>query len=319
MKVASNLVKDIRKYYCDQLCSIYDKDEANAMILILFEHYFNIDRVKMALEPDIRLSESEMLKIHFAVKDLLKNKPIQYIIGETELCELKFKVNEDVLIPRPETAEMIYKIVNKSTSQQVNKSTSQSQCQSQCQSSTANSQKPKAKSQKLILDIGTGSGCIAISLAKMLPEAQIYALDISEKALVVAKENAKINDVNITFIHEDILTQTQTQTLTQTKFDIIVSNPPYVRELEKSGMRDNVLKWEPHNALFVSNNNPLIFYRSILEFAKSHLKENGEIWFEINEFLGKEMIDLCHELGFSDVEIYKDFRGKERIMAIHNS
>ena len=144
MKVASNLVKDIRKYYCDQLCSIYDKDEANAMILILFEHYFNIDRVKMALEPDIRLSESEMLKIHFAVKDLLKNKPIQYIIGETELCELKFKVNEDVLIPRPETAEMIYKIVNKSTSQQVNKSTSQSQCQSQCQSSTAKSQKPKA-------------------------------------------------------------------------------------------------------------------------------------------------------------------------------
>ena len=310
MKVASNLVKDIRKYYCDQLCSIYDKDEANAMILILFEHYFNIDRVKMALEPDIRLSESEMLKIHFAVKDLLKNKPIQYIIGETELCELKFKVNEDVLIPRPETAEMIYKIVNKSTSQQVNKSTSQSQCQCQCQSSTA-------KSQKLILDIGTGSGCIAISLAKMLPEAQVYALDISEKALVVAKENAKINDVNITFIHEDILTQTQT--LTQTKFDIIVSNPPYVRELEKSGMRDNVLKWEPHNALFVSNNNPLIFYRSILEFAKSHLKENGEIWFEINEFLGKEMIDLCHELGFSDVEIYEDFREKERIMAIHNS
>ena len=317
MKVASNLVKDIRKYYCDQLCSIYDKDEANAMILILFEHYFNIDRVKMALEPDIRLSESEMLKIHFAVKDLLKNKPIQYIIGETELCELKFKVNEDVLIPRPETAEMIYKIVNKSTSQQVNKSTSQSQCQSQCQSSTAKSQKPKAKSQKLILDIGTGSGCIAISLAKMLPEAQVYALDISEKALVVAKENAKINDVNITFIHEDILTQTQTQT--QTKFDIIVSNPPYVRELEKSGMRDNVLKWEPHNALFVSDDNPLIFYRKILEFAKSHLKENGEIWFEINEFLGKEMIDLCHELGFSDVEIYEDFRGKERIMAIHNS
>ena len=312
MKVASNLVKDIRKYYCDQLCSIYDKDEANAMILILFEHYFNIDRVKMALEPDIRLSESEMLKIHFAVKDLLKNKPIQYIIGETELCELKFKVNEDVLIPRPETAEMIYKIVNKSTSQQVNKSESVSESVSEF-----NSQKPKAKSQKLILDIGTGSGCIAISLAKMLPEAQVYALDISEKALVVAKENAKINDVNITFIHEDILTQTQTQT--QTKFDIIVSNPPYVRELEKSGMRDNVLKWEPHNALFVSDDNPLIFYRKILEFAKSHLKENGEIWFEINEFLGKEMIDLCHELGFSDVEIYEDFRGKERIMAIHNS
>lgn len=304
MKVASNLVKDIRKYYCNQLCSIYDKDEANAMILILFEHYFNINRVKIALEPDLRLSESEMLKIHFAVKDLLKNKPIQYIIGETEFCELKFKVNEDVLIPRPETAEMIYKIVSKSPSLQVSKSSSQSQ------SSTANS-------QKLILDIGTGSGCIAISLAKMLPEAQVFALDISEEALKVAKENAKINGVNITFIQENILTMTQT--MTQTKFDIIVSNPPYVRELEKADMQDNVLKWEPHNALFVSDDNPLIFYRSILEFAKNHLKENGEVWFEINEYLSKEMIDLCHGLGFSDIKIYKDFRGKERIMAIHNS
>lgn len=304
MKVASNLVKDIRKYYCDQLCSIYDKDEANTMILILFEHYFNIDRVKMALEPDIRLSESEMLKIHFAVKDLLKNKPIQYIIGETDFCELKFKVNENVLIPRPETAEMIYKIVNESPSHQVTKS-------------EFNSQKPKAKSQKLILDIGTGSGCIAISLAKMLPESHVYALDISEKALVVAKENAKINDANITFIQDDILTMTKT--MTQTKFDIIVSNPPYVRELEKADMRDNVLKWEPHNALFVSDDNPLIFYRKILEFAKTHLNDNGEIWFEINEYLSKEMIDLCHELGFSNVKIHKDFRGKERIMAIYNS
>ena len=260
----------------------------------------------MALEPDIRLSESEMLKIHFAVKDLLKNKPIQYIIGETEFCELKFKVNENVLIPRPETAEMIYKIVNESPSLQVSKSPSQSQSQS----STANN-------QQLILDIGTGSGCIAISLAKMLPESHVYALDISEKALVVAKENAKINDANITFIQDDILTMAQT--MTQTKFDIIISNPPYVRELEKADMRDNVLKWEPHKALFVSDDNPLIFYRKILEFAKTHLNDNGEIWFEINEYLSKEMIDLCHELGFSNVKIHKDFRGKERIIAIHNS
>ena len=299
MKVASNLVKDIRKYYCDQLCSIYDKDEANAMILILFEHYFNIDRVKMALEPDLRLSESEMLKIHFAVKDLLKNKPIQYIIGETEFCELKFKVNENVLIPRPETSEMVYKIVNKTTGQQDNEFYSHR----------------NAESRLSILDIGTGSGCIAISLAKMLPGSKVYALDISEKALNVAKENAINNNVDVTFIHDDILTPTQTQS----KFDIIVSNPPYVRELEKAEMRNNVLKWEPHNALFVSDNDPLIFYRKILEFAKTHLNENGEVWFEINEFLGKEMTDLCLESGFSNVKIFKDFRGRERIMAIHNS
>ena len=285
MKVPSNLVRDIRKYYCEQLCSIYDNDEANAMILILLEHYFNITRVKMALEPDMRLSESEMLTFHFAVKDLLKNKPIQYIIGETEFCDLKFKVNENVLIPRPETSEMIYKIVNR--------------------------QRTTDNRQLSILDIGTGSGCIAISLAKQIPNSKVYALDISEKALEVAKENAINNDAEVAFIHNDILSL---KNKIETKFDIIVSNPPYVRELEKAEMRDNVLNWEPHNALFVSDNDPLIFYRNILEFAKNNLKQNGEIWFEINEYLGKEMTDLCKEYGFSDVEIFKDFRGKERAL-----
>lgn len=287
MKVPSNLVRDIRNYYCEQLCSIYDKNESNTLILILFEYYFNINRIKMSLEPELRLSESEMLKLHFAVKDLLKNKPIQYIIGETEFCDLKFKVNENVLIPRPETSELVRLI--------------------------ANSHQPSTISN--ILDIGTGSGCIAISLAKMIPQSNVYALDISEKALDVAKENAINNNVNITFIQDDILTKTQT--LTQTKFDIIVSNPPYVRELEKVDMHNNILQWEPHNALFVSDEDPLIFYRSILEFSKKHLKENGEIWFEINEYLCKEMKALCEEVGLSNIEIYKDFRDKERFLRTH--
>ena len=294
MKVPSNLVKDIRNYYCNQLCSIYEKDEANTMILILLEHYFKIDRVKMALEPQLRLSESEMLTFHFAVKDLLKNKPIQYIIGETEFCDLKFKVNENVLIPRPETSELVHFIVNG-------------------QRSTVNSQRSIANSQKSTLDIGTGSGCIAISLAKLLPQNKVYALDISEKALEVAQENAINNEVDVTFIHDDILSL---KNKIDTKFDIIVSNPPYVRELEKAEMHDNVLNWEPHNALFVSDNNPLIFYRTILGFAKTHLKEKGEVWFEINEYLGKEMKELCNEMGFSQVEVFNDFRGKERILLV---
>ena len=289
MKVPSNLVKDIRNYYCEQLCSIYDKDEANAMILILFEHYFNISRVKMALEPELRLSESEMLTFHFAVKDLLKNKPLQYIIGETEFCDLKFKVNESTLIPRPETSELVTKIVN--------------------------GQQTTDNRQISILDIGTGSGCIAISLAKHIAGSNVYALDISEKALEIAKENAISNNVDVTFIHDDILSLKNN---IETKFDIIVSNPPYVRELEKAEMRDNVLNWEPHTALFVSDNDPLIFYRTILEFAKTHLNENGEVWFEINEYLGKEMTDLCHNMGFSEVEIFEDFRGKERVCLIRN-
>ena len=287
MKVPSNLVKDIRNHYCEQLCSIYDKDEANAMIHILLEHYFSIDRVKMALEPQLRLSESEMLTFHFAVKDLLKNKPIQYIIGETEFCDLKFKVNENTLIPRPETSELVMKIVNRQ------QSTDNRLCS--------------------ILDIGTGSGCIAISLAKMISGSKVFALDISGKALEVAKENAINNEADVTFIHDDILSL---RNKIDTKFDIIVSNPPYVRELEKAEMRDNVLNWEPHNALFVSDNDPLIFYRKILEFAKTHLKENGEVWFEINEYLGKEMTDLCTEMGFSQIETLNDFRGKERILSV---
>ena len=289
MKVPSNLVKDIRNYYCEQLCSIYDRNEANAMILILFEHYFNISRVKMALEPELRLSESEMLTFHFAVKDLLKSKPLQYIIGETEFCDLKFKVNENTLIPRPETSELVTKIIE--------------------------SQKPKAKSQKSILDIGTGSGCIAISLAKHISDSKVYAIDISEKALETAKTNAINNNVDVTFIHDDILSLRNN---IDTNFDIIVSNPPYVRELEKAEMRDNVLNWEPHTALFVSDNDPLIFYRNILEFAKTHLNEKGEVWFEINEYLGKEMTELCKTMGFSDVEIHKDFRGKERVILVRS-
>lgn len=289
MKVPSNLVKDIRKYYCELLCSLYEKDEANAMILILFKYYFNIDRVRMVLEPDLRLSESEMLKIHFAVKDLLRNKPIQYVTGETEFCDLKFKVNENVLIPRPETAEMISKIVN--------------------------SQHSIVNNHCSIIDIGTGSGCIAISLAKMISNSNVYALDISEEALKIAKENAFNNNVNVSFIHDDIL---NLKNNIETKFDIIVSNPPYVRELEKVEMHNNVLKWEPHKALFVSDNDPLIFYRSILEFAKTHLKDNGEVWFEINEYLGKEMSDLCHKLGFSNVKIHKDFRDRDRVMSLRN-
>ena len=290
MKVPSNLVRDIRKYYCEQLCSVCDNDEATTMILILLEHYFKITRVKMALEPDMRLSESEMLTFHFAVKDLLKNKPIQYIIGETEFCDLKFKVNGNVLIPRPETSELVYKIVER--------------------------QKTKDKRQLSILDIGTGSGCIAISLAKNIPGSKVHALDISEKALEVAKENAINNNVDVTFINDDILSL---KNKIETKFDIIVSNPPYVRELEKADMRDNVLNWEPHNALFVSDNDPLIFYRNILEFAKTHLNENGEIWFEINEYLGKEMTDLCKEYGFSDIQIFEDFRGKERVVKVNKT
>lgn len=299
MKTSSNLVRDCRKYYAGELEKLYGSDEANALIMILLEHYFNIDRMKIALEPDLRLSESELLTLHFAVKELLKNKPVQYIIGETEFCGMRFFVNENVLIPRPETEELVNKLaVTPNSSFRPKRSGVE-----------------KSPTHISILDIGTGSGCIAISLARLLKDSSVTAVDVSEKALEVAKKNAEANEVSVTFIKDDILNP-QNRDLLNGQFDIIVSNPPYVCESEKSEMRANVLDYEPSTALFVSDNDPLVFYRKILEFAQKALKPNGEVWFEINEKYGGEMKYLCFEKGFKNVEIIKDFRERERVVRI---
>ena len=304
--MSSNLVRDCRRYYAGELEKIYGSDEANALIMILLEHYFGINRVKMALDPELRLSESEMLTLHFAVKELLKNRPIQYILGETEFCGMRFFVDENVLIPRPETEELVNQLISQfevtSLEFGVNSSPSFRPKRSGVE-----------KSPIKILDIGTGSGCIAISIAKLLKDSVVTAVDVSEKALEVAKKNAEANNVNVRFILDDILNP-QNHELTDNQYDIIVSNPPYVCESEKSEMRANVLDFEPSSALFVSDNDPLIFYRKILEFAQIHLKTNGEVWFEINEKFGEEMINFCHEKGFKNAEIIKDFRERDRVL-----
>lgn len=299
MKFSSNSVRDCRKYYASQLESIYGSDEANALIMILLEHYFNIDRVKMALEPDLRLSESELLTLHFAVKELLKNKPVQYVIGETEFCGMRFFVNENVLIPRPETQELVEQLAVSSY-----QFSSFRPKRSGVEKSPANVS---------ILDIGTGSGCIAISLAKLIPNSDVTAVDVSEKAIEVARKNAEANGVNVHFVLDDILEPSTTE-LIDNQFDIIVSNPPYVCEGEKSEMRANVLEHEPSSALFVPDSDPLVFYRKILEYAQKALQPKGQIWFEINEKFGKETAELCREKGFKNIEIIKDFRGKERVV-----
>lgn len=210
--------------------------------------------------------------------------PIQYLLGKTSFYGLDFEVNENVLIPRPETEELVDWILE--------------------------SQKSKAESRKLkILDIGTGSGCIAVSLAKNLSDAKVFAIDVSEKALATAKKNAEINAVEITFISQNIL---ETQDLGQ-KFDIIVSNPPYVRHLEKEEIKKNVLDNEPHLALFVEDNDALIFYRKIAELAQKNLSSSGQLYFEINQYLGKEMIELLETMNFKNVELRKDIYGNDRM------
>ncbi|MBR6092206.1 MAG: peptide chain release factor N(5)-glutamine methyltransferase [Bacteroidales bacterium] len=313
MKTPSNSVRDCRRYYAGELEKLYGSDEANALIMILLEHYFNIDKIKIALEPDLRLSESELLTLHFAVKELLKNKPVQYIIGETEFCGMRFFVNENVLIPRPETEELVNQLISCSVNQLAVNPHPSFRPDIERREMVAE----KSPANISILDIGTGSGCIAISLAKLLKDSYVTAVDVSEKALEVARKNAEANGVNVRFVHDDILNpHVKTYGHASQQFDIIVSNPPYVCESEKSDMRANVLDYEPSTALFVSDNDPLVFYRKILEFAQKALKPNGQIWFEINEKFGKETAELCHSEGFKNVEIIRDFRERERVVRI---
>ena len=219
------------------------------------------------------------------VSDLKKQKPIQYILGETEFHGLRFEVDENTLIPRQETEELVELIVG-------------------------NSQKAEGRSLR-VLDIGTGSGCIAISLAANIPNAEVYAIDVSEKALATAKKNAEINKVKVNFILKNIL---ETEDL-EGQFDVIVSNPPYVRNLEKAEIKPNVLEYEPHLALFVEDNDALLFYRKIAQLAKKNLASDGKLYFEINQYLGKETIQLLEDLGFKNVMLKKDIYENNRMIS----
>ena len=241
------------------------------------------------------IKDDFVLKYENALKALKNHEPIQYIIGQTEFYGLPFYVNENTLIPRPETEELVELILS---------------------NTTANNhlELVEVNNQFNILDIGTGTGCIAISLAKQLPNANVSAIDVSAKALEMANKNAQLNQVDINFIENDILKICNSELDSATKFDIIVSNPPYVRQLEKQQMQDNVLNHEPHLALFVEDENPLIFYRAITQFATKNLKPNGELYFEINEYLGKEMMALLEAFGFKNIQLKQDLFGKDRMI-----
>ena len=238
-------------------------------------------------QEEINSDDTEQLfKIH---QKLIQGIPLQYILGETEFYDLIVKVNQSVLIPRPETEELVdWALI---TSRIINGET---------------------EILKL-LDIGTGSGCIAISIKKYIPLADITAIDISEAALNIARQNADLNQIEINFIQDDIFKPTNLE-LINSKYDLILSNPPYVTEAEKDQMLDNVLNHEPHIALFVPDNDPLVFYRAIADFALNHLKINGFLFFELNEKFGKETINLLKEKGFKEIELRQDMGGKDRMI-----
>ena len=242
-------------------------------------------RLDISLNLETKVSEENKAKFLEALHRLTQFEPIQYIIGSTEFYGLSLKVNNHTLIPRPETEALVHWILE-------------------------DIKEMNLSSSYKILDIGTGSGCIAIALATKLQKVKVSAIDISERALKVAKLNAINNNVAIEFEQKNIL---NTESLSE-EYNVIVSNPPYVRESEKRKMNANVLNHEPATALYVSDENPLVFYTKIAQIASTHLKNNGSLYFEINEYLSKDVVNMLKSEGFSEVEIRKDLFGKERMI-----
>lgn len=286
MKVPSNRFQTVFNFYLTQLQENFDLSESRALLRLLFASKLNIDKSRIPdFYSDNRLSESELLLVHFGVKELKFGKPIEYVTGEVEFHGNKFFVDENVLIPRPETEELV-ELVKKDFS---------------------------GKANPAIIDIGTGSGCIAISLSKAL-KSKIIAVDISLSALEVAKNNNQSNSTDVEFFNLDIL-NFKSHELASVKFDALVSNPPYVREQERGLMSSKVLDHEPSLALFVPDHDPLLFYDAIKKFALETLRDDGFIYLEINEFLGKQTADLFKP-EFENIQLIQDLFGKDRFLKV---
>ncbi|SDS76969.1 release factor glutamine methyltransferase [Mucilaginibacter mallensis] len=280
-------IKDVFNAFKQSLAPLYDASEIEALTLMIISEITGSSKamIKAFPEQEITLPQSEELN-NILIR-LQTGEPIQYILGHTEFYGLTFKVNPSVLIPRPETEELVAWVLN----------------------SKVKNQKSKVAT---ILDIGTGSGCIAISLKKNLPEAKVSAIDISTDALQTAKQNSELNEVNINFIQVDILNINPEIEIP--KSEIIISNPPYVTLHDKTQMHTNVTDFEPHTALFVPEKDPLIFYKAIANFAMENLIPNGLLFFEINENLGKETVEILESKGFKNIELRKDMSGRDRMV-----
>jgi release factor glutamine methyltransferase len=275
------------RQYLQQLQTVYSAEEATAITLLVFENKAAVARMDIVKFPDKNLTAQQKEILDAALKELLLHKPVQHITGEAWFYNLKFKVNDHVLIPRPETEELVQWIIDEHSIQ----------------------------SSLSIIDIGSGSGCIPIALKKNLPNATITSIDISDDALTVAKENAAINNTVVDFLQLDFLNEKEQQHLPA--FDVIVSNPPYIPLNEKEKLDRNVTAYEPHTALFVPDKNPLLFYKAIAAFAKTHLKPDGKIYVETHEDLAKETAAVFLP-RFKTVEIRKDINGKERMVKAIN-
>jgi release factor glutamine methyltransferase len=284
MKIATNKLADLFEFYKTELSSIYDNDELYAIFELVCEHYLGYSKTDTRLNFQVNLNQSDVLKIYDTAKALKTGTPIQYIFGVADFYNLKFKVNNSTLIPRPETEELVDLIIK---------------------SQTTNNSNPIT-----ILDIGTGSGCIPITLKKNIPNSKVTGIDISNEALEIAKSNALKNEVEIEFIKLDILSEFVNRNST---FSIIVSNPPYVLNSEAKQMDPRVLEHEPHLALFVEDTDPIIFYKRIIDLCIKHLEEKGYLFFELNPMYANDVKNYANASKiFNFTEIMQDMSGKER-------
>ena len=274
-------LQTLRQQFIKSLETVYPVTEAERFFTFLAEEYLNLSRVEVVLQAHTDIPENKVSQFEQAKRRLLQFEPIQHILGYTEFCDLQFKVSPQVLIPRPETEELVYWIT-----------------------------KEWQKENLEVIDLCTGSGCIAISLMRMLSNPTVYGVDVSKSALEVATYNSKNLDAIVQFIEANVLKDFKANS----KFDIIVSNPPYIREAEKKQMQPNVLHYEPDLALFVDDRAPLVFYEHIAKFAMHHLKDDGSVYLEINEYLGKETQQVFLERDFKDVQLKTDIFGKPRFV-----
>ena len=273
-------MKAITRLINENLSGSYTVGEISAFTRIIATELLGVSQMTFFLKDEVNLTAEQNALLNNAIERLKKQEPIQYILGYSDFCGLRFKVTPATLIPRPETSELVEWVAS------------------------------EAVGNEKILDIGTGSGCIAISLAHKLPQGKVTAWDISNDALAVAAENSKANGCVVTFEQVDILAYEPTGE----QFDIIVSNPPYIKENEKEAMHANVLDWEPHTALFVPNNDPLLFYRAIAKKGLTLLKPGGRLFFEINRAHGKDTVDMLAALGYTSIELRKDFAENDRMI-----
>lgn len=269
-----------------QLYELYEPGEATNIADMVIEHLAGFRKIDRIANKAFPLNEQQEIDLQKLTAELMQHKPVQYAIGEAWFMNMKLRVNEHVLIPRPETEELVDWVINDMRSMNQNDGS--------------------------LLDIGTGSGCIPIAIKKNQPHTEVAATDISEDALQVAKINSIEQNTLVDFLHADILNEADWKQLGH--YDIIVSNPPYIAQSEQQAMNKNVFDYEPHIALFVPDNDVLLFYKAIAQFSKNHLKPGGKIYVEVNETLGEQTVQLFLQNGFKNVELKKDMQGKDRMI-----